>query len=173
MQILDFAAIELVNSNIFRELDLNAHASLRDILRRQKMMELETTLGDENKLSTSKPGNNDNLIATAIQNPVQRLLHRIFWIWPEMENSQTDDKSSLIPLDYYQTAITYWENKIKSGKSSAFALHNLAVIYQSVFLAAYSGGKKFSQADEASGEIETYCRKSLEYWEKVAASRNF
>jgi hypothetical protein len=172
-QILDYASTGLITQNIFRELDLNASASLREILRRQKMAELEAGLAEKSSEEDLKDYGERKSVSTILQDPVQRLLHRIFWLWLDEGAAPEEVEGGRIPLDYYQTAVAYWEDRIKSGRSSISALHNLAVIYQSVFLAAYEGGQKFSASSEASGEIETYYRKSLEYWEKVAGSRNF
>lgn len=171
--ILDFATTDLIINNAFRLLGLESHASLSDIKRKQKLAALSENLQLQPAINAAASQDALRDAVTSMQDPVERLLHRIFWIWAEDESSPAENNSELIPLDFFQTAITYWEGKISSGQSSIVALHNLAVIYQSVFLESCQRGHHFSSAAEASGEIEKYCEKSLHYWEKVSSSRNF
>ena len=171
--ILNFAKTDLSTKNAFRLLGLSPHASLRDIKRKQKIITLSENLQfqPKDKSISSQEALREAVIT--VQDPIQRLLHRIFWVWAEDEKIPADEEKGIIPLDYFQTSKNYWEGKISISQSSIVALHNLAVIYQSIFLEYYQMGLKFKTKAKDSREIESYCEKSLYYWEEVATSHNF
>lgn len=167
--LLDLANSDLYLHNPFRTLRLNADASLREIKKKQRLLTLSQEIGIESDDPTHTSEVILNFPYDDNNEPVKRLLHRIFWIWPDKEKKQTD----FIPVDYFATAISFWERQIKSGRSVVVPLHNLAVTYQLVFLESVQAGRQFSELAEASGELKNACEKSLQYWMRLLKTKNF
>ena len=167
--LLDLANSDLYLHNPFRALGLNSDASLREIKKKQRLL----TLTREMDIESGEPAHSSEEILDVISgensDPIKRLLQRIFWIWPDKKKSQT----AVIPVDYFTTAISFWERQIKGGRSVVTPLHNLAVTYQLVFLESVQGGKQFSGLVKASGELEDAFEKSLKYWMRLLKTKNF
>ncbi len=167
--LLDLANSDLYLQNPFRSLGLNSDASLREIKKKQRLL----TLTREMDIESGDPAHSSEDILDVISgensDPIKRLLQRIFWIWPDKKKSQT----AIIPVDYFATAISFWERQIKGGRSVVTPLHNLAVTYQLVFLESVQGGKQFSELVKASGELEDAFEKSLKYWMRLLKTKNF
>lgn len=167
--LLDLANSDLYLNNPFRALGLNADASLREIKKKKRLLTLSREMGIESDGPKDVSDDVLEIFNGDINDPIKRLLQRIFWIWPDKVKNQT----AFIPVDYFATAISFWERQIKGGKSVVVPLHNLAVTYQLVFLESVQGGRQFSELMEASGELEKACEKSLQYWMRLVKTKNF
>ena len=68
-------------------------------------------------------------MAQVLKEPEARLVHELFWFWPEKypEDSPADVATDFLAQGRTQEAVEYWEDLAMDN--APVALHNLAVYY--------------------------------------------
>jgi hypothetical protein len=167
--LLDIATPQLYRENPFRKVGLPVLAGPRDVAKRIDQLKLSAEL-DTGALSWSFapeiPLTVDQIreVAQALKEPAGRLVHELFWFWPEHYPDDTSADAAINHLAQGETALAVecWEAAAISGQPAA--VHNLAVYYHQQVLALESR----TSADEQ--ELIQLWFKALRYWDRIAGS---
>ncbi len=153
--------------NAFRRTGLPVIAPTRDIVKRADQLKLAIELGNPIFTWAFAPEpalTLDELRETTqvLKDPKNRLLHELFWFWPEKYPEEGPDMA----LDHLAKAetkqpVAAWQAAASTGQP--VALHNLAVYNHLLALEAEQSG------DLAEDEMSEPWKKALRYWEKVAS----
>lgn len=132
--LLEIATPQLYQGNPFRMTGLKVLASARDVAKRIDQLklaaELETGL-DRWSFAPEQALSVDEIrdVAQLFKEPDVRLVHELFWFWPEKypEDDPSDPATEFLGRGETQQAVDYWE-ECAAGDAPA-ALHNLAVFH--------------------------------------------
>ena len=167
--LLDIATPQLYRENPFRKVGLPVLAGPRDVAKRIDQLKLSAEL-DTGALAWSFapeiPLTVDQIreVAQALKEPAGRLVHELFWFWPEHYPDDTSTDAAINHLAQGETALAVecWEAAAISGQPAA--VHNLAVHYHQQVLELESR----TSADEQ--ELIQLWFKALRYWDRIAGS---
>jgi hypothetical protein len=158
---------DFYRENAFRRTGLPVVAPTREISKRMDQLKLAIELGNPIFTWAFAPEpalTLDQLRETAqsLKDPKARLLHELFWFWPEQYPQEEPD-----PLfDHLARAetkqpVAAWQAAASTGQP--VALHNLAIYNHLLALEAEQGG------DLMEDEMSEPWKKALRYWEKVGS----
>jgi hypothetical protein len=131
--LLAAATPQLYAGNPFRRLGLAALASTREIARRIDELKLSVELGTVVLTWAFAPesGLTLNEIREAGQKlkiPRDRLVHELFWFWPEnYPDDSADEAIAFLARGEMAAAVRLWQNRLERG--SLVARHNLAIYH--------------------------------------------
>jgi len=131
---MEIATPRLYRENPFRKIGLSVLAGPREVARRIDQLKLAAELGtgiDPWSFAPEKPLTVDQLreVAQVLKEPSARLVHELFWFWPEEypEDSPGDPAINFLGQGETLRAVEHWEALAREDRPSA--LHNLAVYY--------------------------------------------
>jgi hypothetical protein len=154
--------IDLYRQNAFHILQLPATSSIREIKKRQQIIEISARTGAPipgGKGSYLQISQIDQEVITRVGQDVQdslsRFLHEFFWLWP---GENQDIPAGCIGLGGIDEQITYWEKQLDDDEDDIVAYHNCAVLYHAAALE--------TERDLMGGEGDTVSlEKARENWE--------
>ena len=165
--LLDVATPQLYRENPFRKTGLPVLAGPRDVAKRIDQLKLSAELGTGAppwSFAPADPLSVDQLreVAQVLKEPAARLVHELFWFWPEHypEDPAADDAIHHLAQGETALAVERWEDAAGTGQPSA--LHNLAVYYH---LEALEFEARESPDDQ---ELSQVWFKALRYWDRIA-----
>lgn len=151
----------MILDNPFRRLGVSATASPRDVRRRIDELTVKASLGEAPEL----PPDELSRLRQALEDPVQRARHEIFWLHSptDLVDPNLDVSSSNGPL---VTAIETLRGEAGGSPSTrqAIALHDLAVLSYARFLHAGNGADPGDALPLWASVLE-----SKPFWEHVCA----
>ena len=131
---MEIATPRLYRENPFRKTGLSVLAGAREVARRIDQLKLAAELGtgiDRWSFAPEESLTVDQIreVAQVLKEPSVRLVHELFWFWPEKYPEDSPDDPAVNFLGQGETlrAIEHWETLAKEDRPSA--LHNLAVYY--------------------------------------------
>ncbi len=132
--LLNVATPQLYRENPFRKTGLKVLASARDVAKRidQLIMSAELDTGPEHwSFAPEQVLTVDQIreVAQILKEPAERLVHELFWFWPETypEDSPADPAIDFLAQGETLRAVEHWENPARADGPAA--VHNLAVYY--------------------------------------------
>jgi len=132
--LLNVATPQLYRENPFRKTGLKVLASARDVAKRidQLIMSAELETGPEHWSFAPEQGltvDQIREVAQILKEPSERLVHELFWFWPETypEDSPADPAIDFLARGETLRAVEYWENPARADGPAA--VHNLAIYY--------------------------------------------
>jgi hypothetical protein len=132
--LLEIATPQLYLENPFRKTGLKVLAGPREVAKRIDQLKLSAELGGATEhwsFAPEKALTIDELrtVAQVLKEPEARLVHELFWFWPEKypEDDPADIATGLLAKGETQQVIEYWEDL--AIDNAPVALHNLAVLY--------------------------------------------
>jgi hypothetical protein len=132
--LLEIATPEIYRENPFRKTGLKVQASARDVAKRIDQLKLSAELGsglEHWSFAPEKALTVDQIreVAQVLKEPEVRLVHELFWFWPEKYPEEAPDDPAINFLAQGETlrAVECWEDPETGGGPAA--LHNLAVYY--------------------------------------------
>lgn len=133
--LLSIVAKDLYRKNPFRILGLPINASLKEINRKQKSIEMSIDLGTVLSQSIAgilplEPSPDKDCIKIAVEqirDPHVRLIYGLFWFW--QSNHSKDECLELLHKRKFNEALKYWHDNEGNSNSGSIAKHNMAVLY--------------------------------------------
>jgi len=178
--LLEVATPEFYRQNAFRVLGLPVNATLREIKRHRKKLEMMAKLGiDSHDQSYGYlplvPSPDEESIQHAIErlrDPEKRLIDEFFWFWPTKTDSAHDEALELLSANRVNEALDILEQK-KEYDASGRTEHNLAVLYHAH---ALDFEHKFATERLTKEELET-CRRwwkgAYNEWHELLENETF
>lgn len=178
--LLKVATPELYQNNAFRVLGLPVNATLREIERHRKKLEMMAKLDiessgrkEEGYLPLDPPPDRDSIRQAMehLREPEKRLIDEFFWFWPLKTDSSKDKALELLSKQKIDEALNIWKKNEKEG--CCVSTHNLAVFHH---LAALDM-EKDSTGETLSGEELDRCqllwKSAFEEWRKLLEDVKF
>jgi hypothetical protein len=165
--LLDIATPHLYRENPFRKIGLPVLAGPRDVAKRIDQLKLAVELGNSLtpwSFAPESPLTIDQIreVAQVLREPAGRLVHELFWFWPENYPDEAPADAAINHLARGETALAIecWEDAALTGKPAA--LHNLAIHFHQQAL------ELEAQASPDDQELIQLWFKALRYWDRIA-----
>lgn len=167
--LMDLATPQLYRENPFRKIGLPVLAGPRDVTRRIDQLRLSVELDTGAppwSFAPETPLTVDQIreVAQALKDPAGRLVHELFWFWPEHYPLDAPADAAINHLARGETALAIdcWEQAASTGQPAA--LHNLAVYFHQQVLALES---RMVPDDQ---ELIQLWFKALRYWDRIGGT---
>ena len=173
--LLRIATPNLYRENAFRVLVLPVNATLREIERHRKKLEMMAKLDIESSGQKEEgylpldPSPDRNSIRQAMEHlrePEKRLIDEFFWFWPLKTDSSEDKALELLSKQKIDEALNIWKKNEKEG--CCVSTHNLAVFYH---LAALDMEK--DSPGEELDRCQLLWKSAFEEWRKLLEDVKF
>lgn len=172
--LLKVATPELYRYNAFRVLGLPINATLREIERHRKRLEMVKKLGidspDQNRscFPLAPPPDQDSIqnAIERLRDPVKRLIEEFFWFWPLKIGSAQDKVLELLSKQNIDEAIKIWKENEKEG--CCVSTHNLAVFHHLSVL-----DKEKDSPGEELDRCQLLWKSAFEEWQKLLEDVKF
>lgn len=177
--LLNIVAKDLYRKNPFRILGLPINASLKEINRKQKSIEMSIDLETDLSQSISgilplEPSPDKHQIKSAVEqirDPHVRLIYGLFWFW-QMNHSK-DDGIVLLHKRKLNEALKCWHQSEGDSNTGSIAVHNIALLYH---LTALDIEERIIKGAATEKEIETcksHWKSAYTRWHGLIESDSF
>jgi hypothetical protein len=175
-ELMAIASSDLYRQNAFRVLGIGVSATLRDatkqVERRRILAELgQSEGGSPGRLELRPAPSIDDLRAAeaVVHDPVQRLVHELFWFWPLDANAAEPDMAiKAIQAGDLKTASKMWEAAKAAASTTspqvAIAKHNMAVRWHLMALDLEGKSKGECWRSDDKELAQKTWRIALAYW---------
>lgn len=164
--LLEIATPQLYRENPFRQTGLRVLAGTRDVAKRIDQLNLSAeldTVTDHWSFAPGKALSVDQLreVAQVLKEPAARLVHELFWFWPEKYpvNSPADPAINFLAQGETLRAVELWENPAMDDRPAA--RHNLAVYYHQQALEM----ERLESPDEQ--DLAQLWLKAIRFWDRI------
>lgn len=172
--LLKVATPALYRQNAFRVLGLPINATLREIERHRKRLEMVKKFGidspDQNRscFPLAPPPDQDSIrhAIERLRDPEKRLIEEFFWFWPLKTGSAQDKILELLSKQKIDEALNIWEKNEKEGCS--VSTHNLAVFHHLAVL-----DKEKDSPGEELDRCQLLWKSAFEKWQKLLENVKF
>lgn len=172
--LLKVATPELYRYNAFRVLGLPINATLREIERHRKRLEMVKKLGidspDQNRscFPLAPPPDQDSIrhAIERLRDPVQRLIEEFFWFWPLKTGLAQDKVLELLSKQNIDEVVKIWKENEKEG--CCVSTHNLAVFHHLAVL-----DKEKDSPGEELDRCQLLWKIAFEEWQKLLENVQF
>ena len=172
--LLKVATPELYRHNAFRVLGLPINATLREIERHRKRLEMVKKLGidspDQNRscFPLDPPPDQDSIrnAIEQLRDPVQRLIEEFFWFWPLKTGLAQDKVLELLSKQNIDEVVKIWKENEKEG--CCVSTHNLAVFHHLDVL-----DKEKDSTGEELDRCQLLWKSAFEKWQKLLEDVKF
>jgi len=163
---LEIATPRLYQENPFRKTGLSVLAGAREVAKRIDQLKLAAELesGEEHRsFAPMELLTVDQVreVAQVLKEPAVRLVHELFWFWPENFPEDSPDDTAMVFLAQGETrrAIEHWEALADEGQPAA--LHNLAVCYHQQAL-------EMEEAEAPDDQdLAQLWLQAIRYWDRI------
>lgn len=165
---------ELYARNAFRVLGLAVDASLQTATKNQKLLQMQQRLGLAAAGAAAVPGvlpltpepTGDQLrqATEAIQDPVQRLVHAFFWLWPPEVATGETVRLDALATEPADKVLERWQRIGEAGVTTVVVRHNAAVLAHILALDAELGAAQSSGTTARSESSWRWWEATYQHW---------
>lgn len=177
--LLKVATPELYRQNAFRVLGLPVNATLREIERHRKKLEMMAKLDIESSgrnhgyLPLDPPPDRDSIRQAIehLRDPEKRLIDQFFWFWPLKAGSSEDKAFELLSEQNIDEALNVWKENEQEG--CYVSTHNIAIFYHLTALDIENASAGETLSVDELDRCQAYWKNALRQWQKLLEAVEF